>query len=402
MSYDRPTSKDVERIFGQYEELVKEYGLIRPGYNLTLDIGSKTYGRAYRVHEVADRSLWGKKGDSNDYRGEYGSGHYEPTIGQNYLGMTAAEACESLIVRKQMVYDMARAWGIEKTNPILDCGHFPTPMASGSLGTGKAIGSNGASMCYACADDATRRDCRPGHVVTMADELSSAGMSALDQLAREYGHDDNYESDEMGACASWYKLSDGMRVAYTLASGSNEIVAPYAYVRSDDHGFWNVIFTDSKSQARDWLAMWADNNVPPSDDDLADDGETVLVENAREWEGWEDFLGGYITCALWSSTHDNDGENLDSHGFDKDDLSVDALKSIEDDCSAFMFYNYRKLQRVGTMAQHGHDFWLTRNRHGAGYWDRGYGDIGEDLTDKAHTYGESDLYVGDDGKVEVQ
>lgn len=158
MSYDRPTSKDVRRIFDQYEELVKEYGLIRPGYNLSLDIGSKTYGRAYRVYEVADRSLWGKKGDQNDYRGEYGSGQYEPTVGQNYLGMTAAEACDALITRKRMVYDMSRAWGIEKTNPILDCGHFPTPMASGSGGTGKAYGPDGASMCYACADDATRAE----------------------------------------------------------------------------------------------------------------------------------------------------------------------------------------------------------------------------------------------------
>lgn len=158
MSYDRPTSKDVTHIFSQYEELVKEYGLIRPGYNLTLDIGSKTYGRAYRVYEVADRSLWGKKGNASDWSGEYGSGLYEPTIGYNYLGMTAGEAHDAIADRKRMVYDIVRTLKLEKTNPILDCGHFPTPMAGGSGGTGKAYDRDDSSMCYACADDRTKQE----------------------------------------------------------------------------------------------------------------------------------------------------------------------------------------------------------------------------------------------------
>ena len=52
-------------------------------------------------------------------------------------------------------------------------------------------------------------------------------------------------------------------------------------------------------------------------------------------------------------------------------------------------------------AQAGHDFWLTRNRHGAGFWDRGLGERGQRLTDAAHVYGESYLSIGDDGKVYV-
>ena len=47
----------------------------------------------------------------------------------------------------------------------------------------------------------------------------------------------------------------------------------------------------------------------------------------------------------------------------------------------------------------GHDFWLTRNHHGAGFWDRGLGEVGRKLTEAAHVYGDYDLYVGDDGKV---
>ncbi len=35
------------------------------------------------------------------------------------------------------------------------------------------------------------------------------------------------------------------------------------------------------------------------------------------------------------------------------------------------------------------DFWLTRNRHGAGFWDGDYPDgIGERLSDIAHGFGE--------------
>ena len=47
----------------------------------------------------------------------------------------------------------------------------------------------------------------------------------------------------------------------------------------------------------------------------------------------------------------------------------------------------------------GHDFWLTRNGHGAGFWDRGLGELGDRLTGLAKPYGTVDLYITDDGKV---
>jgi hypothetical protein len=40
------------------------------------------------------------------------------------------------------------------------------------------------------------------------------------------------------------------------------------------------------------------------------------------------------------------------------------------------------------MGQHGHDLALTRNGHGTGYWDRGYGATGQVLTSAAHRLGE--------------
>jgi hypothetical protein len=51
--------------------------------------------------------------------------------------------------------------------------------------------------------------------------------------------------------------------------------------------------------------------------------------------------------------------------------------------------------------QVGHDFYLTRNRHGAGFWDRGLGELGDRLADAARVYGTSELYPGDDGRLHL-
>lgn len=59
------------------------------------------------------------------------------------------------------------------------------------------------------------------------------------------------------------------------------------------------------------------------------------------------------------------------------------------------------------MSSLGHDLWLTRNGHGAGYWDRKHVGEAEDaaldrLTDAAHAEGEERLIYDDQtGKVGV-
>ena len=45
----------------------------------------------------------------------------------------------------------------------------------------------------------------------------------------------------------------------------------------------------------------------------------------------------------------------------------------------------------------GHDLWLTRNGHGAGFWDRDLGELGSDLTLAAQRMGEVWVYCGEDG-----
>jgi hypothetical protein len=110
----------------------------------------------------------------------------------------------------------------------------------------------------------------------------------------------------------------------------------------------------------------------------------------------DSFTRAYVECALWSST-DEDGEPLDS-AYSVDDIAPDTLQAMIEDCQAFQADQSADLAEMSA-EQAGHDFWLTRNRHGAGFWDRGLGDVGQRLTDAAHVWGSVDLYVGDDGRI---
>ncbi|OQM74930.1 hypothetical protein [Manganibacter manganicus] len=51
-------------------------------------------------------------------------------------------------------------------------------------------------------------------------------------------------------------------------------------------------------------------------------------------------------------------------------------------------------------AMAGHDFWLTRCRHGAGFWDGDWPEPAATILDNAaKAFGNADLYIGDGGKV---
>jgi hypothetical protein len=111
------------------------------------------------------------------------------------------------------------------------------------------------------------------------------------------------------------------------------------------------------------------------------------------------FQRAYKVAALWSST-DDQGEPLDN-GRDLDDISGDTHNAMDRDCAAFVDQNWNDLKDLDP-EQAGHDFWLTRCGHGAGYWDRGLGEVGERLTaacGHGTKFPNIDLYVGDDGMI---
>jgi hypothetical protein len=139
------------------------------------------------------------------------------------------------------------------------------------------------------------------------------------------------------------------------------------------------------------------------------------------------FTRAYVECALWSS-HDNandqGGEPLDAN-YTVDNIAPETLEQMVSDCIDF--------RRIGIDApkgswvnelvgdrevRAGQDFWLTRCRHGAGFWDGDWQEpyveldddgkpcmaqrwptVGDYLTEMAHAYGSYDLYIGDDGLI---
>jgi hypothetical protein len=123
----------------------------------------------------------------------------------------------------------------------------------------------------------------------------------------------------------------------------------------------------------------------------------------------DDFTRAYIEAALWSSNDESTpqgGEPLDAN-YGIGDIAPETLDSMADDCRRFQAENAADLALYDhpewTAAElGGHDFWLTRNGHGAGFWDRNDclpEDAGQRLTEASEKYGTYDLYVGDDGLV---
>jgi hypothetical protein len=135
----------------------------------------------------------------------------------------------------------------------------------------------------------------------------------------------------------------------------------------------------------------------------------------------------YAIAALWSSTDDRctrddltEGERCDDNPerdsadycdpcrsgggkpldalFNVSDIDANTMAEFRTDCAAFYESCADDLTDMSA-EQTGHDFWLTRNGHGAGFWDRGLGERGDRLSAMARPYGEVNLYVADDGSV---
>jgi hypothetical protein len=118
-----------------------------------------------------------------------------------------------------------------------------------------------------------------------------------------------------------------------------------------------------------------------------------------------DFLAGYIECALWASSEQREDQPNYGEDFTGFDLAPGTRKKMAQECADFEEANAADLalayeSPVGyNAARAGHDFFLTRNRHGAGFWDRGLGEVGDRLTEAAHSYGEQNLYQDDEDEL---
>ena len=103
------------------------------------------------------------------------------------------------------------------------------------------------------------------------------------------------------------------------------------------------------------------------------------------------FTESYLEAALWSST-DEDGNPLDRNPYEfSGELIEDAIR----DCNAFREVASGLLEERAD-EYGGQDFWLTRNGHGAGFWDGDWPENGDKLTAMAKCFPEVNLYVAAD------
>lgn len=104
------------------------------------------------------------------------------------------------------------------------------------------------------------------------------------------------------------------------------------------------------------------------------------------------FIDAYIECALWA-------EDDDSDTWTQAVLSDDARATLRNDASTFYdTHEADVLAYYEGVAIAGHDLWLTRRGHGAGFWEHS-DDVSSRLNDAAKALGDCELYVGDDGAI---
>lgn len=109
----------------------------------------------------------------------------------------------------------------------------------------------------------------------------------------------------------------------------------------------------------------------------------------------ERFISAVIEALYFTDTGDVDQPPLAA------DLAPEVKDRLTADCVSFWYRMYYYIEPAHqTIEQAGHDFWYTRNGHGAGFWD---GDWPEPydkmLTKLAESYGEFQTYLSDDGLI---
>lgn len=149
----------------------------------------------------------------------------------------------------------------------------------------------------------------------------------------------------------------------------------------------------------------------------------------------DDFTKAYVECALWSSSAElgdcekcgeervSTDPSTERHScggrvsgtdcsftdlaFDIENIAPETLDAIVADCTRFQAENEELITEENSLrygpdchsasARAGHDFWLTRNGHGAGFWDGDWEEAtGIVLTKASERFGEVSLYLGDD------
>lgn len=105
------------------------------------------------------------------------------------------------------------------------------------------------------------------------------------------------------------------------------------------------------------------------------------------------FTLGYVLAALWTSDPSpGQGDYMETGLPLVDSIPSYWMEQAIADCERFQAENAELLEQAEDDSRNGHDFWLTRNGHGTGFWDRDYSDeVGRGLQNACRTFGEAYL-----------
>lgn len=159
---------------------------------------------------------------------------------------------------------------------------------------------------------------------------------------------------------------------------------------------------DEESAAYAWHQRWGDQI---KSDLLTSEQRETLDEILDE----EEILQHYLIAQVWTGildfmtgTYEQGGEPLVSDGLldlvmTPEQLPEEIRKTAAEEVSSFVsqvseYLHYWELPEGLTSEQLGHDFSLTRNHHGAGFWDRGWEELGDWLTRISQAMGSCSLY----------
>ncbi len=120
-----------------------------------------------------------------------------------------------------------------------------------------------------------------------------------------------------------------------------------------------------------------------------------------------EFTDSYIRTGLWADLYDARYERAD-YPHDAlnagSEITAASRAEIDADCADFTAGAAEALGAAGRAGldprRCGGDFWLTRNRHGAGFWDGGYPEpTATLLTELARPYGSAAFARTSDGEI---
>jgi hypothetical protein len=225
--------------------------------------------------------------------------------------------------------------------------------------------------------------------------------------------DHTWRFADLGSPMGGFRTGSDSPEAYDEMAGAAASFASYytTHNRGDDVPDWAP--SPEIADAIDEAVSWVQDDKGNYQVRRSAKGKAVAAEQRvaapSKKPKLDAFTRAYIEAMLWSTNDDSDeqdGEPLDKN-YGAEDIAPETMELIVEDCADFQ-------KRFGQLIEDepavrgedrwdrwelaGHDFWLTREGHGAGFWDGDWPKHGDELTEASKSYGSFDLTV-DDGVI---